>query len=69
MRVTHEVPLAPMTTLGLGGPAAVLFELFDPADFPEFVALADASPPRRSVSARAAMWWSATPDARAPCCG
>ncbi|WP_268256981.1 UDP-N-acetylmuramate dehydrogenase [Streptomyces glebosus] len=46
MRVTHEAPLAPMTTLGLGGPAAVLFELFDPADFPEFVALADASPGR-----------------------
>ncbi|MGW3008244.1 UDP-N-acetylmuramate dehydrogenase [Streptomyces sp. NPDC001219] len=46
MRVTHEVPLAPMTTLGLGGPAAVLCELFDPADFPAFVALADASPGR-----------------------
>ncbi|MEU8912044.1 UDP-N-acetylmuramate dehydrogenase [Streptomyces nigrescens] len=44
MRVTHEAPLAPMTTLGIGGPAAVLFELFDPADFPEFVTLADASP-------------------------
>ncbi|MFE1173163.1 UDP-N-acetylmuramate dehydrogenase [Streptomyces sp. NPDC058773] len=46
MRVTHEVPLAPLTTLGLGGPAAVLFELFDPADFPEFVALAGNRPGR-----------------------
>ncbi|MFD9206006.1 UDP-N-acetylmuramate dehydrogenase [Streptomyces sioyaensis] len=44
MRVTHAVPLAPMTTLGIGGPAAALMELHDPADFPEFVALADTLP-------------------------
>ncbi|MGW7573822.1 UDP-N-acetylmuramate dehydrogenase [Streptomyces sp. NPDC054765] len=44
MRVTHEVPLAPMTTLGIGGPAAALIELHDPADFPECVMLADAFP-------------------------
>ncbi|MFC9233804.1 UDP-N-acetylmuramate dehydrogenase [Streptomyces decoyicus] len=44
MRVIHEAPLAPMTTLGIGGPAAALVELHDPADFPEFVALADAFP-------------------------
>ncbi|MFE2224984.1 UDP-N-acetylmuramate dehydrogenase [Streptomyces kronopolitis] len=44
MRVTHAVPLAPMTTLGVGGPAAALMELHDAADFPEFVALADTLP-------------------------
>lgn len=44
MRVTHEAPLAPMTTLGIGGPAAALIELYDPADFPEFVALAGTFP-------------------------
>ncbi|MFD0169113.1 UDP-N-acetylmuramate dehydrogenase [Streptomyces decoyicus] len=44
MRVIHEAPLAPMTTLGIGGPAAALIELHDPADFPEFVALADTFP-------------------------
>ncbi|MFE1765408.1 UDP-N-acetylmuramate dehydrogenase [Streptomyces angustmyceticus] len=44
MRVTHEAPLAPLTTLGIGGPAAALIELYDPADFPEFVALAGTLP-------------------------
>lgn len=34
------MPLAPMTTLGLGGPASVLVELQDSVDFPEFVELA-----------------------------
>ncbi|MEV5981907.1 UDP-N-acetylmuramate dehydrogenase [Streptomyces sp. NPDC052114] len=36
MHVTHDAPLAPLTTLGLGGPAATLVELTDPADFTEF---------------------------------
>ncbi|MFG2284844.1 UDP-N-acetylmuramate dehydrogenase [Streptomyces sp. NPDC048595] len=44
MRVTHGLPLARKTTLGIGGPAAVFADLEDLADFPEFVALADASP-------------------------
>ncbi|MFF8640904.1 UDP-N-acetylmuramate dehydrogenase [Streptomyces sp. NPDC015345] len=42
MHVTHGAPLAPLTTLGLGGPAATLVELADPADFPEVVALVTA---------------------------
>ncbi|WP_328743191.1 UDP-N-acetylmuramate dehydrogenase [Streptomyces caniferus] len=44
MRVTHEAPLAPLTTLGIGGPAAALIELYDPTGFPEFVALAGTFP-------------------------
>ncbi|MFF4950568.1 UDP-N-acetylmuramate dehydrogenase [Streptomyces chattanoogensis] len=44
MRVTHGLPLAGKTTLGIGGPAAVFADLQDLADFPEFVALADAFP-------------------------
>ncbi|GHG83435.1 UDP-N-acetylmuramate dehydrogenase [Streptomyces griseocarneus] len=44
MHVTHALPLAPMTTLGVGGPAAVLAELHDPADFPDFAALAATRP-------------------------
>ncbi|MFE0043477.1 UDP-N-acetylmuramate dehydrogenase [Streptomyces albireticuli] len=44
MRVSHGAPLGPLTTLGIGGPAATLAELTDPADFPEFVALADGCP-------------------------
>ncbi len=42
MRVTQGLPLARKTTLGIGGPAAVFADLEDLADFPEFVALADA---------------------------
>lgn len=37
MHVSYGVPLAPLTTLGIGGPAASLAELHDPADFPEYV--------------------------------
>ncbi|MFF4285992.1 UDP-N-acetylmuramate dehydrogenase [Streptomyces sp. NPDC001633] len=44
MRVTHGLPLARKTTLGIGGPAAVFADLEDLADFPEFVALTDAFP-------------------------
>lgn len=44
MRVTHGVPLAPMTSLDIGGPAAALAELHELADFPEFVELAEAHP-------------------------
>ncbi|OIK02501.1 UDP-N-acetylenolpyruvoylglucosamine reductase [Streptomyces sp. MUSC 14] len=40
MRVTHGAPLAPMTTLGIGGPAAAFVDLHDAADFPSFVELA-----------------------------
>ncbi|MGW1196471.1 UDP-N-acetylmuramate dehydrogenase [Streptomyces sp. NPDC002536] len=40
MRVTHRIPLAPMTTLGVGGPAADFVDLQDLADFPEFAAFA-----------------------------
>ncbi|MFH8567520.1 UDP-N-acetylmuramate dehydrogenase [Streptomyces sp. NPDC017993] len=40
MRVTHGLPLARKTTLGIGGPAAVFVDLQDLADLPEFVALA-----------------------------
>ncbi|MEU5647276.1 UDP-N-acetylmuramate dehydrogenase [Streptomyces milbemycinicus] len=43
-RISHGVPLAPMTTLGLGGLASVLVDLQDSADFPEFVELARACP-------------------------
>lgn len=43
-RISHGEPLAPMTTLGLGGPASVLVELQDSADFPEFVELAGTCP-------------------------
>ena len=43
-RISYGVPLAPMTTLGFGGPASVVFHLRDPADFPEFVRLAHAWP-------------------------
>ncbi|MFD8325201.1 UDP-N-acetylmuramate dehydrogenase [Streptomyces lydicus] len=44
MRVTHGLPLAQKTTLGIGGPAAAFADLQDLADFPEFVSLADAFP-------------------------
>ncbi|MGA5129261.1 UDP-N-acetylmuramate dehydrogenase [Streptomyces olivoreticuli] len=44
MRITYGTPLAPMTTLGIGGPATALAELDDPADFPEFVAFAQGRP-------------------------
>ncbi|GGX05353.1 UDP-N-acetylmuramate dehydrogenase [Streptomyces noursei] len=44
MRVTHGLPLARQTTLGIGGPAAVFADLQDLADFPEFVSLADSFP-------------------------
>lgn len=44
IQVTHGLPLAPKTTLGIGGPAAVFADLQDLADFPEFVALAEAFP-------------------------
>ncbi|MEU9112989.1 UDP-N-acetylmuramate dehydrogenase [Streptomyces sp. NPDC048483] len=44
MRVTHGLPLAGKTTLGMGGPAAVFADLQDLADFPEFVALTEAFP-------------------------
>ncbi|MEU9608312.1 UDP-N-acetylmuramate dehydrogenase [Streptomyces sp. NPDC048057] len=37
MHVSYGVPLAPLTTLGIGGPASSLAELHDPAEFPEFV--------------------------------
>ncbi|WP_043264394.1 UDP-N-acetylmuramate dehydrogenase [Streptomyces sp. CT34] len=37
MHVSYGVPLAPLTTLGIGGPAASLAELHDPAEFPDFV--------------------------------
>ncbi|MFJ3790376.1 UDP-N-acetylmuramate dehydrogenase [Kitasatospora sp. NPDC090091] len=40
MYVRTQVPLAPLTTLGIGGNAAVLAELTDPADFPDVVDLA-----------------------------
>ncbi|MGP3924227.1 UDP-N-acetylmuramate dehydrogenase [Streptomyces sp. 8N616] len=46
MRVTHGAPLAPLTTLAIGGPAALLAELHVPADFPEFVKLAGGCPGR-----------------------
>ncbi|MEV4442339.1 UDP-N-acetylmuramate dehydrogenase [Streptomyces sp. NPDC049577] len=38
MRVIHGIPLAPWTTLNIGGPAASFAELRDAADFPDFVA-------------------------------
>ncbi len=44
MRVTHGLPLARKTTLGIGGPAAVFADLEDLADFPEFVALTKSYP-------------------------
>ncbi|MFI2077442.1 UDP-N-acetylmuramate dehydrogenase [Streptomyces triculaminicus] len=44
MHVTHALPLASMTTLGIGGPASVVAELHDPADFPDFAALAATRP-------------------------
>ncbi|MGP3999385.1 UDP-N-acetylmuramate dehydrogenase [Streptomyces sp. 8N706] len=44
MRVTYGVPLAPMTTLGIGGPAAAFVDLYDPADFPSFVEFAGTFP-------------------------
>ncbi|MCZ0995621.1 FAD-binding protein [Streptomyces noursei] len=37
MHVSCGVPLAPLTTLGIGGPAASLAELHDLAEFPDFV--------------------------------
>ncbi|GAA1920305.1 UDP-N-acetylmuramate dehydrogenase [Streptantibioticus ferralitis] len=37
MHVNYGVPLAPLTTLGIGGPARSLAELHDPADFTDFV--------------------------------
>ncbi|MDF3293934.1 UDP-N-acetylmuramate dehydrogenase [Streptomyces silvisoli] len=37
MHVSHCVPLAPLTTLRLGGPAAALIELSNLADFPDIV--------------------------------
>ncbi|WP_055697653.1 UDP-N-acetylmuramate dehydrogenase [Streptomyces silaceus] len=46
MHVTHDAPLAPLTTLGLGGPAATLVELTDPGDFTEFVAFVEAGAER-----------------------
>ncbi|NBM14458.1 UDP-N-acetylmuramate dehydrogenase [Streptomyces sp. GC420] len=42
MHVREQVPLASLTTLGIGGPAAVLLELTDPADLPEIAAFAAA---------------------------
>ncbi|MFI9203899.1 UDP-N-acetylmuramate dehydrogenase [Streptomyces sp. NPDC053048] len=44
MHVTHGLPLAPLTTLGIGGPASVVAELHDAADFPDFAALAATRP-------------------------
>ncbi|MFJ1757033.1 UDP-N-acetylmuramate dehydrogenase [Kitasatospora sp. NPDC088134] len=41
MHARVHVPLAPLTTLGIGGDAALIAELTDPAEFPEVVALAD----------------------------
>ncbi|MEV7020891.1 UDP-N-acetylmuramate dehydrogenase [Kitasatospora sp. NPDC093558] len=41
MYVRTQVPLAPLTTLGIGGNAETLAELTDPAEYPEVVALAD----------------------------
>ncbi|MFI9048228.1 UDP-N-acetylmuramate dehydrogenase [Streptomyces sp. NPDC053427] len=38
MHIIHEAPLAPLTTLGLGGPAAALVELHDSSDFPDAMA-------------------------------
>ncbi|HEY2636664.1 MAG TPA: UDP-N-acetylmuramate dehydrogenase, partial [Solirubrobacteraceae bacterium] len=38
MRVAHDVPLAPLTTLGVGGPARTLVEVDDPADLGEALA-------------------------------
>ncbi|MGW7364399.1 UDP-N-acetylmuramate dehydrogenase [Streptomyces sp. NPDC054841] len=44
MRITRETPLAPMSTLGIGGPAALVVDLTDLADFPDFVELARSCP-------------------------
>ncbi|KOT62976.1 MULTISPECIES: UDP-N-acetylmuramate dehydrogenase [Streptomyces] len=41
MHIAYGVPLAPMTTLHLGGPATALAELRDLADFPAVVAWAN----------------------------
>ncbi|MFE9422249.1 hypothetical protein ACFYNO_04700 [Kitasatospora sp. NPDC006697] len=41
MHVRAHVPLAPLTTLGIGGDAAVLAELTDVAEFPEVVVMAE----------------------------
>ncbi|MEV5951535.1 UDP-N-acetylmuramate dehydrogenase [Streptomyces sp. NPDC051993] len=40
MHITREVPLAPMSTLGLGGPATLVVDLPDLGGFPDFVELA-----------------------------
>ncbi|MEU9123491.1 UDP-N-acetylmuramate dehydrogenase [Streptomyces sp. NPDC048506] len=37
MRVSYGTPLAPLTTLGIGGPATSLVELHELAEFPDFV--------------------------------
>ncbi|MEU5214385.1 UDP-N-acetylmuramate dehydrogenase [Streptomyces sp. NPDC020742] len=48
MRIAHDIPLGPLTTLGIGGPAAWLLELDEPADFTDAVSLLEQRTPSAS---------------------
>ena len=69
MLTRTAVPLAPLTTLGLGGPAARLVTAYDEAEVVDAVR----SPSRRRAAARARRRqqpaWSATRASTAPSCG
>ena len=61
MLLQENIPLAPLTTFQLGGPARFFVEAKSAADVQEAVAFARSRICRFLFWAAAAIWWSPTP--------